>query len=166
MKSLFSHPVAVLLELLLHRNLFELVSTPPSSKMSWRNSRTYIVHLLLLSLCLASPLVHLGSEPGTPRRSLKSSKWNAAELNNEFKGIYWDHIVNEPTNCTPEQLDKIVWSTRATMWLLEGPPKDMEYAYSDAWTRYSGNYTNWLVHGGEIKKIADDIQCKLVKTPH
>jgi hypothetical protein len=35
----------------------------------------------------------------------------------------------------------------------------MEYAYSKAWTRYFGDYKNWLGHGREIKKVADDIQC-------
>jgi hypothetical protein len=112
----------------------------------------------LLCLGLASPV-------RTSRaNNVKASKWSVTDLKNEFKGIYWNHIIEDETDCTPEQLDRIIWSTRAAMWLVEGPPKDMEYAYSTAWTRYFGNYKNWLLHGKDVKRVADEIQRKY-RTP-
>lgn len=47
------------------------------------------------------------------------------ELNNEFKGIHWDSAFNGGENdCTPEQLDKLIYATRASMWMLERPIAD------------------------------------------
>ena len=127
--------------------------------MIWHKCRVLLVHLLLILGSVASPILPKTESPLWARNNLTSGQWSAKELNKDFKGIYWNHAVDDENDCTPEQLNMLVWATRATMWLLEGPPNDMEYAYSTAWKRYFGDYKNWLVHGQEIRKIAHDIQC-------
>jgi hypothetical protein len=61
--------------------------------------------------------------------------WKAADLNDEFKGIWWNHL-SEDGDCTAEQVDKLVYATRATMDFTALPRKDIQYEYSAAWERY------------------------------
>lgn len=120
-------------------------------------SRGLILGAQLLSCVLASPLP-------ADKSSLTDviefkGKCDVGQLNDEFKGIEWSHVIDFD-QCTPAQSEKIIWATRRTMWLLEGPHKDMEYAYSAAWTQYFGDYKNWLAHGDDIKKVSSNIQCQ------
>lgn len=41
--------------------------------------------------------------------------WKLADLAAEFKDIHWDHVFDENDGeCTPEQLDRIIFTARAT----------------------------------------------------
>lgn len=73
------------------------------------------------------------------------------ELTAEFRGIHWDTAYGD---CTAEQLDKIIYSTRASMWMLEKPLADGDFLYSEAWNRYFGPYENWLKYGTDMRDRA------------
>jgi hypothetical protein len=59
---------------------------------------------------------------------MKREVWKAADLNDEFKGIWWNHLFDDG-DCTAEQIDKIVHTTRATMDFTALPRKDIQYEY-------------------------------------
>jgi hypothetical protein len=117
--------------------------------------------MLLLSLVLAaqffsfvstSPLQVIPNRPDIATLSKKdvSSQWNAVDLNNEFKGIWWTEALSGGLDCTPEQIDKLVYATRAAMWMLQSPMEDpMSWFESIAFGRYFGRYSSWLNSGSE-----------------
>jgi hypothetical protein len=108
---------------------------------------------------LASPMRTNRAGRDDISSSKRDPELTVENLTNEFKGIHWDHIFKKSGDCTIEQRDKIIYSTRAAMWLTEPVADDMEYAYSTAWTRYFGDYNNWLGRSTEIEKTAGNIQC-------
>jgi hypothetical protein len=71
-------------------------------------------YLLSLPLCLALP-----QSPAWP----KGKTWNADELNNEFKGIYWNHIVNEENDCLLQWWPKSVFGSDTPVILRARPLK-------------------------------------------
>jgi hypothetical protein len=95
----------------------------------------------------ASPLPnHVKREAGTLK-----------DLSNEFRGIKWD-LVFQPDNCTSERLDKIIYATRASQWMLELPAPDGAYVYTTAWSRYFGNYAYWIVGRKDSQGVAASIE--------
>jgi hypothetical protein len=73
----------------------------------------------LLSSTLASPV--LTTTISTDDATLSKRAWKVEDLNNEFKGIWWNHLFEDEGDCTPDQIDKIVYATRAAMWLTNEP---------------------------------------------
>jgi hypothetical protein len=116
---------------------------------------TFALLTSLLSSTLASPV--LTTKISTQDAPLSKRAWNVDDLNNEFKGIWWNHLFEDEEDCTPEQIDKLVYATRAAMWLTDGPAKDWQYEYSAAWDRYFMKYKDWLFYGVEYLQIASDI---------
>jgi hypothetical protein len=110
----------------------------------------------ILSPTLASPV--LTTKTATHNAPLSKRAWNVDDLNNEFKGIWWNHLFEDKDDCTPEQIDVLVYATRAAMWMTEdGPAKDWQYEYSEAWNRYFMKYKLWYSYGVDYLKIASDI---------
>jgi hypothetical protein len=90
---------------------------------------------------------------------MKREVWKAADLNDEFKGIWWNHLFDDG-DCTAEQIDKIVHTTRATMDFTALPRKDIQHEYSAAWGRDFGAYKSAQLSGGESLQAASDAMCK------
>lgn len=126
----------------------------------WLSLLLFIAHNL--SLSLASPVLVLeSSDIATP--SKRAWTWNVEQLNDEFKGLYWNHLFEvDPKypDCTPEQVDKIIFATRAAKKLMQRPVKDTGFEYSAAWTRYFMNFKQWSVRGGDYRTVSGDIMCK------
>jgi hypothetical protein len=126
--------------------------------MDWYARLLLFAHLSCL--CLSSP-VHTTRLDSTNNAVLsKRAEWKAADLNNEFKGIYWNHLLEDADDgCTPEQIDKIVYASRYAMFMTALPRDDGGFEYSAAWTRYFGKYQSWL-YKDEKRIVSADIMCK------
>ena len=57
--------------------------------------------------------------------------------------------------------DKLIFSTRGAMWMLDLVNDDMSFAYSAAWNRYFGDYPVWYKSGANRLAVAAQIQRKL-----
>lgn len=86
-------------------------------------------------------------------------KWELDDLANEFKGIYWDQAFK---GCTPAELNKVIFSTRAAQWSLDLVANNARYPYSAAWNRYFGDYPIWYKSAAHFLSVAAQIQreCK------
>lgn len=117
-----------------------------------------LVHLL--SPSLSSPIVTTSISKADTATLSARAQWNAVELNNEFKGIYWNHLLeDEDDGCTPEQIDKIVYATRYALKLVELPRTEGQFEYSAAWDRYFKSYKDWLYSGDTSRSVSADIMC-------
>jgi hypothetical protein len=123
---------------------------------------------LSLPLTLSSPINAVSmraNETVISRRGLET-QWKLADLNNEFKGILWDAAFSgEKGECTSEQLDTLVYATRASMWMLETATADTTFYYSDAWDRYFKPYQSWLDSGYEYLNASARIIRKFIRSP-
>jgi hypothetical protein len=54
----------------------------------------------LLSVSLASPIHTNKRGQDDDATTKRTSEWKVEDLNNEFKGIYWDHVFNGKGDCT------------------------------------------------------------------
>jgi hypothetical protein len=81
--------------------------------------------------------------------------WELGDLAAEFKGIHWDYAFKD---CTQDQLDKVIFSTRAAQWMLVLAASDEKFAYSAAWNRYFGDYPLWYKSGAHFLAVAAQIQ--------
>lgn len=122
------------------------------------NSKSLILLISLLTQLLgsgtASPIsTDLVSRNENSKRF--NHKWVLADLNDEFKGLHWDKAFD---TCNEEQLDKMIFSTRATMWMFDLVKEDTSFEYSQAWNWYFGNYQTWLKGGDKEKMTASSIQ--------
>jgi hypothetical protein len=118
--------------------------------MLWFN-RFLVLNPLLLST-LASPVPTTRISPDAV---LSKRAWNPEDLNNEFKGIYWNHLFEDADECTPEQIDKLVYATRYAIHLTQKPETDLEY--SQAWNRYFVKYEHWAKSGVDYLEVAANI---------
>lgn len=123
----------------------------------------WLIHLLLifqfLSFGSAFPLEF--KKTGSKNAILSKRvdwEWKLEDLNNEFKGILWDEAFK---NCETEQLNKIIFATRAAMWMLELPRSNGAFTYSAAWNRYFGDYPIWFKNGPKSLEAAAHIQRQL-----
>ena len=83
--------------------------------------------------------------------------WKLDDLAEEFKGILWDKAFMTD-DCTPQQLDRIIFATRASMWMLDLLSTQTNFAYTEAFTRYFGSYDNWLKSGSQYLQVATQLQ--------
>ncbi|KAF1848104.1 uncharacterized protein K460DRAFT_403404 [Cucurbitaria berberidis CBS 394.84] len=94
----------------------------------------------------------------------KRENWNLDDLNKEFKGILWDNAFKD---CNAGQLDKLIYTTRAAMSMLDlpfgDPEKKKEYKYTQGWNRYFGDYQWWLSNGFQDIEYATQIEHNLVQ---
>jgi hypothetical protein len=118
----------------------------------------FLLYARLLSFSLASPVL-VTKIPFDDAALSKRASWNAEALNNEFKGIWWDHVFEEG-NCTPEQIDKLVYATRATMRFTRRPIDDQMFQNSAAWDRYFGRYSEYQFYGSHYLQVSADIMCQ------
>ncbi|KAH7407044.1 hypothetical protein DE146DRAFT_649141 [Phaeosphaeria sp. MPI-PUGE-AT-0046c] len=92
------------------------------------------------------------------------AEWKAAELNNEFKGIWWNHLLEDKDDgCTPEQIDKIVYATRYALKLTELPRTDGQFEYSAAWDRYFKSYKSWITSGSDLRATSANIMFNIMQ---
>ncbi|KAF1996599.1 hypothetical protein P154DRAFT_607985 [Amniculicola lignicola CBS 123094] len=98
-----------------------------------------------IGLCLTTSLPAPKSETTL---SLKGSHWVLKDLNEEFKGIWWNEAF---LHCDLGQLDKIIFSHRkAGEMVQEGAGE--EIYNSEAFERYFRYYHNfWMGHGQAIQ---------------
>jgi hypothetical protein len=95
-----------------------------------------VSQLLLAAQCLvlstASPL-YLEEHTETTGTLFKRDKWNLDELNNEFKGLWWNKAFQD---CSSDQLDRLVRTARYMQKMLDlplgNPETDVEYKYTKA----------------------------------
>jgi hypothetical protein len=85
--------------------------------------------------------------------------WNLDELNNEFKGLWWNKAF---LDCSSDQLDRLVKTARYTQKMLDlplgNPETDVEYKYTKAWDRYIGDYNAWRNDGYNGVIVATQIE--------
>lgn len=114
------------------------------------------IFIHFVCLTLASPI---RQAPTSSNKTLlpRNKAGTLEELTNEFKGIHWDRAFKD---CSPEQLDHLIYATRAAMWMLELPHSDKDFQYSAAWERYFGKYLSWLDQGVVYSDRATGIVCK------
>lgn len=110
---------------------------------------------------LASPIGKVDTQLGATQHgrevtvATRAWKWELEDLAAEFRGIHWDHAFKD---CTPEQLDKVIFSTRAAQWMLDLVASDDKFADSAAWSRYYGDYPLWYKSGAQFLAVASQIQ--------
>jgi hypothetical protein len=117
---------------------------------------------LFFSVAYASPLqpAHVLPEHTSIRRR-DGWNWKVEDLNKEFAGIHWDEAF---TSCSSEQLDQLIFSTRATMWMTALPVDPAtSMAYSEAWRKYFGEYRLWLMNGISDRQLSATIQSALLR---
>jgi len=136
---------------------YSLFTTTPVPNMTYHWRLVLISCFLALTSSSPVSITQFSSHDTNPVLSKRA--WNADELDNEFKGIYWNHPLEDTDECTPEQIDKIVHATRATTWLTSRPLNDMGFEYSDAWTRYFKRYQLWIQSGKEYQETAANMIC-------
>lgn len=131
----------------------------------------FMYFLLLLHSVLfgqASPIISMNAHQNNSLLSRDLPwDWKLEDLNNEFKGILWDHAFKD---CTRQQLDTLIFAMRGAMWMLELPVSDGGYTYTAAWNRYFGDYNLWLKNGfyylGHSTQIQGQIKvCLIQLTP-
>lgn len=114
----------------------------------------------LLSLGLSSPIATTSIANADVSVLSPRAEWKSHELNNEFKGIWWNHLLeDEDDGCTPEQIDKIVYSTRYALKMTELPRMDGQFEYSAAWDRYFKSYRYWIMGNSVDRSVSADIMC-------
>lgn len=101
---------------------------------------------------LASPI-----RPAPVARSRTGWGWNVEDLENEFKGLWWQEAF-KAEECNDEQLDKIIFATRYAMKMMQKPGPEENIALSKAWTRYFGPYISWQQFGIDNHNQAAEIQ--------
>jgi hypothetical protein len=119
----------------------------------------------VLPFVSASPIttVTIQTDNNAVSRRAVSTQWKVEDLNDEFKGIWWNEALSGKVGeCTPAQIDKLVYATRASMWILDAVAKDEEFYNSQAWDRYFKPYAEWLKLGNKYKQLAAKIRCKFV----
>jgi hypothetical protein len=120
-----------------------------------------LVHFL--SLSLSSPILTTSISKANITTLSARAVWKADELNNEFKGIHWKHLLEDTDDgCTPEQIDKIVYATRYAMKMVELPRAECQFEYSAAWDRYFKSYKDWLSAGYLHRSVSADIMCQYI----
>lgn len=121
-----------------------------------------ILTLTLFSIVAsASPLqpAHVLPEHTSVRRR-DGWNWKVEDLNKEFAGIHWNEAF---TSCSSEQLDKVIFATRAAMWMTALPADPARsMAYSEAWRKYFGLYKYWLMDGILDRQLSATIQSALL----
>jgi hypothetical protein len=126
-----------------------------SSKMRW--SLALVIATRFLSPTFSSPIQAIPLRPEKATVSNRATpQYNPVDLDNEFKGIDWNHMFGEG-KCTPEQIDRLVTATRASMTMLERPIQDANFYYSEAWNRYFFPYEHWLTSGHDSLMKSRDI---------
>lgn len=114
-----------------------------------------------LPYALASPIGRIDTSQDTAQYnrnrplSTRAWSWTLGDLAAEFKGIHWDYAFSD---CTPDQLDKVIFSTRAAQWMLDLVEEDDKFPYSAAWNRYFGDYPLWYKSGARFLAVAAQIQ--------
>jgi hypothetical protein len=120
----------------------------------------------VLPFASASPITTTSIETDSStvsKRFLGLSKWKAEDLNKEFKGIWWNEALSgKDGECSSEQIDKLVYATRASMWIFDAVVKDEEFHNSEAWNRYFRSYSDWVSLGTKYKQVAAKIKCRFV----
>jgi hypothetical protein len=155
--------ITSIFQLRVHYSLLHPISSSSHHSSSDRLfAMIWVARLLaltyLLSSTLASPVPATRNFPEDA--TLSKRAWNAEDLNNEFKGIYWNHLFEDDHECSPEQIDKLVYATRYAMHLTQRPHDDKEWEYTMAWDRYFGDYLHWQKSGTEYHEAAKDIMCQ------
>lgn len=117
---------------------------------------------VLSSIAYAIPLqpAHILPEHTSIRRR-DGWNWKVEDLNKEFAGIHWNEAFS---SCSSEQLDKIIFATRAAMWMTALPvDPSVSMAYSEAWRKYFGQYRLWLQNGISDLQLSATIQSTLLR---
>lgn len=131
--------------------------------MSW--CPYFITIACALPYVFASPIGRVDTSLSTTqpdRNSILSERawsWKLEDLTAEFKGIHWDYAF---VDCTPDQLDKVIFSTRAAHRMLVLVANDAKYPYSAAWNRYFGDYPLWYKSGAQFLAVAAQIQRQFI----
>jgi hypothetical protein len=112
-----------------------------------------------LSLVLASPILTTETSPDNTTLSKRDSKFNVTGLNDEFKGIWWNHIFDDEAECSEDELDKLVKATRYVQTMMQFPVGNKNYAYSTAFERYFGRFGNHIAYGQHERAIGESILC-------
>jgi hypothetical protein len=122
----------------------------------------FLTLALLSSVARASPLQpsHILPEHIFVRRR-DGRNWKVEELNKEFSGLHWNAAFS---SCSSEQLDNIIFATRAAMWTTALPSNPgVSMAYYEAWRKYFGAYKLWIQRGISDLQLSATIQSTLLK---
>ena len=117
---------------------------------------------LLSSVAYAAPLqpAHVLPEHTSIRRR-DGWDWKVEDLNKEFAGLHWNEAFS---SCSSEQLDKIIFATRAAMWMTALPvDPSVSMPYSEAWRKYFGEYRLWLQNGISDLQLSATIHSTLLR---